>query len=73
MLFTKLRQFKSFMRLWLIFVQEGEAAAAKAVAAKVNTFTSPLTMTIIVVLMTSIIVTMTIYDNYHCDHDYPRQ
>ena len=73
MLFTKLRQFKSFTRLRLIFVQEGEAAAAKAVAAKVNTFTSPLTMTIIVVMMTSIIVTMTIYDNYHCDHDYPRQ
>ena len=28
-------------------------------------------MTIIVVMMTSIIVTMTIYDNYYCDHDNP--
>ena len=71
MLSNTLRQFKSFTRLRLIFVQEREAAAAKAVAAKVNTFTSPLTMTIIVVMMTSIIVTMD--DNYHCDHDNPRQ
>ena len=61
MLSTTLRQFKSFMRLRLFFVQEGEAAAAKAVAAKVNTFLTPLTMTIIVVMMTSVIVTMTIY------------